>query len=385
MVAASVPGYAPHGRLTKGKIVNRRRSGICVAMAATLALSTLGVSPNPAVAGNGKDDGLGKSDRRLLAQAKANGAPAVTVMVAAKSGAAKQMVAGLQGLGATILYRDEALGYVRAVVSVDKVDAVARLAGVAAVDLDEVIPLYDPRPDAVQAVTSQTPPSDATPKINPYMPTGDTGAAQFTDAHPTWDGRGTTVGIIDSGVSLDHPSLLTTSTGERKITDWVTATHPSADDDATWVNMQNQVKGATFTYQTVQYTAPANGSYRFGLFDERDPRLGGEVGSDVNRDGNAAGSSGIFAVLWNTTTNDVYVDANQNHSFADEPAMTDYKVRFDVGTFGTDDPDTDIKEAMPFVVQTDGKNKYVTSASSPELMARTSPGSWPRTPCSAEK
>ncbi len=339
--------------------MRRRWSGACAVLAATLAVSTFGVWQNPAGAGNGDDKGLGKNDRRLLATARANGTKTVTVMIAAKSGASKQVVSGLQGLGGTVFYRDDALGYIRAVVAVDKVDAVTKLAGVEAVDIDEVIVLEDPRPDGTQPVTAQVAPSFSTPRDNPYMPIGDTKAADFTVAHPTWDGRGTTVGIIDSGVSLDHPSLQTTSTGERKITDWVTATHFSTDDDPTWVNMKDQVKGATFTYQTVSYTAPANASYRIGLFNERDSRLGGEVGSDVNRDGNVAGSKGLFAVLWNTASNNVYVDTNQNNSFADELAMTDYKVRFDVGTFGTDNPATGVNDVMPFVVQTDGKNKFV--------------------------
>jgi hypothetical protein len=178
-------------------------------------------------------------------------------------------------------------------------------------------------------------------------------------AHPAWDGRGVTVGILDTGISLDHPSLLTTSTGERKIIDWVTATAETGDGDPTWVNMQAQVSGATFTFQSLSYTAPASASYRIGLFNERDSRLGGEVGSDVNRDGNPAGSSGIFAVLWNTATNNVYVDTNQNRSFADELAMTDYKVRYDVGYFGTDNPATAVSERMPFVVQTDAQNKFI--------------------------
>ena len=39
--------------------------------------------------------------------------------------------------------------------------------------------------------------------------------------------------------------------------------------------------------------------------------------------------------------------------------MTDYKVRYDVGYFGTDNPATAVAERMPFVVQTDGKNKFV--------------------------
>jgi Subtilase family len=191
------------------------------------------------------------------------------------------------------------------------------------------------------------------------MPIGDTGASQFMAAHPTWDGRNVTIGIVDSGVSLDHPSLLTTSTGERKVVDWVTETDPFTDDDPTWIDMAAQVTGNSFTFKGTTYTAPSAGTYRIGLFNERDPRLGGELGNDVNRDGNPTGSSGIFAVLWNTTTNNVWVDTNQNQSFADEQAMTDYKVRNDVGTFGTDNPATDIREAMPFVVQTDGKNKAV--------------------------
>jgi subtilisin family serine protease len=191
------------------------------------------------------------------------------------------------------------------------------------------------------------------------MPTQDIGAAQFVDMNPTWDGRGVTIGIVDSGISLDHPSLLTTSTGERKIVDWVTGTDPFNDNDPTWLNMQAQVSGSTFVFNEVTYGAPAAGSYRIALFNERDSRLGGEVGSDVNRDGNPAGSSGIFAVLWNTDSNTVWVDTNQNNTFADDMPMTDYKVNYDVNYFGTDNPATAVAERMPFVVQTDGKNKVV--------------------------
>ena len=39
--------------------------------------------------------------------------------------------------------------------------------------------------------------------------------------------------------------------------------------------------------------------------------------------------------------------------------MRDYAVNFDVGYFGTDNPATPVAERVPFVVQTDGKNKYV--------------------------
>jgi hypothetical protein len=344
--------------------MSRRRS-LSTALLAVLAagavlLATLS-QPAHAQPGNGNGNGkqLGKHDRELLAEAKANGKGSVTLLFAAESGQARKVANSLASLGANVRVVDNDVDYIRAIVPIGQVDAAAAIAGVTSADIDEIIPLDDPRPDGAVVPTPQTPPGPSTPNNNPYMPIGDTGAAQFVAAHPTWDGRDTVVGILDSGVTLDHPSLLTTSTGARKIIDWTTATDPVDDDDPTWIGMSNQVSGASFSFQSVTYTAPGGGSYRIGLFNERDTRLGGELGSDVNRDGNPAGSSGIFAVLWRTSDDTVWVDTNQNQSFADELAMKDYKVAFDVGWFGVDNAATPIAERLPFVVQTDGKNKFV--------------------------
>ena len=187
--------------------------------------------------------------------------------------------------------------------------------GLAAADLDEVIPLEDPRPG--RRATALTAPS--TPRRTRPPQRHAAGQPLHADrrhrprvpqTNPTYDGRGTTIGIVDSGVDLGHPALQTTTTGERKVTDWVTATDPTGDGDPTWVDMDDQVSGPTFTFKGATYTAPA-GAYRSAVFDERDPRLGGEVGNDVNRDGNPAGSDGTFAVLWDGT-NVVRVDTNQN-------------------------------------------------------------------------
>ncbi len=302
---------------------------------------------------------LGQRGEQLLLEAQQAGKGRVILLIAVKNGASNQAVSDISRLGGQIQFRDDAIGYLRASVPVGQAKAIAALASIQSVDVDEVVPLPDPRPEGAEATVPQPPPTAATPRINPYMPTGETGAAQFVQANPTWDGRGVTIGVVDAGITLDHPSLLVTSTGERKIVDWITGTDPFTDDDPTWLNMSAQVSGAQFAFNGVTYTAPAAGSYRIALFNERDPRLGGEVGNDVNRDGNAAGSSGIFAVLWNPTSNLVWVDTNQNNSFADQAAMTDYKVRFDIGYFGVDNPATAIAERMPFVVQTDGKNKVV--------------------------
>ena len=336
-----------------------RRAGRGFALGFIVVLVVSAMLPTMALAVDPTEPRLGLHDEQLLAKAEVEGRKTVTILVAAKGGAIAQAEAAIVAAGGKVRYRDAEFGYIRADVPTGKVIGVASAASVEAVDLDEVVPLPSPTPEGAAAAANRPPPDATTPNANPYMPIQDTGAAAFLAAHPEWDGRGVTIGIVDSGISLDHPSLTTTSTGERKIIDWVTGTDPLTDPDPTWVNMSAQVSGATFTFQSVTYTAPASGSYRIGLFNERDSRLGGEVGNDVNRDGNPAGSSGIFAVLWSENNNRVWVDTNQNQSFADQTRMTNYKVRHDVGYFGTDNPATPIAERMPFVVQIDNPNKFV--------------------------
>jgi len=338
---------------------SRARRGT-VALTALGALVASGVSaPSafgaPSAQPGAKQSQVGKHDRQLLADATAQGKSSVTLLIAAASGQNNSVISGLTALGATISKADGDVSYIRAVVPIGKVEAAANLAGIVAADLDEVIALDDPTPQGSQLPTPQAPPNASTPRDNPYMPVRDTGAASFTAAHPTWDGRGTTIGILDSGIDLDHPALATTTTGERKITDWVTATDPFTDDDPTWLNMSTQVSGPTFTFDGVTYTAPA-GSYRTAVFNEGAPRLGGELGSDVNRDGD---STDKFDVLWDPTAGTVRVDTNQNNNLTDDQVLTDYAKKFDVGHFGTDNPATQDHETLPFVVQTDGKNKVV--------------------------
>ncbi len=341
---------------------HHRNAGRVLALGFVATLLLSAALPMAALAKRPQTASLGLHDEQLLSRAVADGATQVTVLVAAKGNAAKQAADAIAALGGTIYYRDNALGYLRATIATGMVRELAANASIQAVDLDETVAVPDPRPDATQPLVTQPVPNAATPRANPYMPIQDTGAAAFLAAHPEWDGRGVKIGIVDTGVSLDHPSLLTTSTGERKVVDWVTGTDPLTDGDPTWINMSAQVSGASFVFDGRPYTAPAAGSYRIGVFRENQPAFGGEFnaastpGGDLNRDGD---ETDVFAVLWNTSTNQVWVDTNADNSFADQAAMTDYKVNFDTGKFGIDNPATAVREEVPFVVQTDGKNKFV--------------------------
>ena len=218
--------------------MSRRRRLTALLVASVIAVPL--VMNHPVSAQESPGSGLSKVDREQLATAIANGQSSVTLLIAAKGGAAKQVVSGVQALGGTIGYRDDALGYVRASVPTGKTEAAALLPGCRRSTSTRSSRSATRRPTVPwprrrrprRALRRRT----TTRTCRPATP----GGSQFVAAHPTWDGRGVTVGIVDSGITLDHPSLLTTTTGERKIVDWVTATSETDDDDPTWLNMQRR-------------------------------------------------------------------------------------------------------------------------------------------------
>ena len=211
--------------------------GALGALIAVVVVTVMGAMP--AAAGSNGNSKFSKHDRALLIEQSADGATSTTLVVAAKSGLSASVADALVALGGTIGYRDDALGYVRVSLSIENAYAAAKLDGIEAVDVDEVLPLPSPRPEAADPTPDVDPPGSGTPVLNPYMPTRDTGAPQFVAANPTYDGRGVTIGILDTGIDLLTPELQTakskTGASQRKIIDWVTFTDPLTDDDPTWV------------------------------------------------------------------------------------------------------------------------------------------------------
>lgn len=300
-------------------------------------------------------DKLGSDDADLLAEAKADGDKNVTMMIATAPGQTEQVAGELDAVkGGSVGRTYDKLGYVRATVPTSKADAAiaaaAKLSSVHGIDLREEIPLDDP--SAVSGAKSASgtvgypAPDKKTPAENPYNPSFETGAVDFVKDHPKADGRGVTIGILDSGVDLGHPALQKTTTGERKIVDWVTSTDPIVDSDATWRPMVTAVSGPTFTYGGRTWTAPA-GSYQVSTFSES-ATTGGDAKGDANRDGDTTDKWGV---LYDAAAGTVRVDLNNNYDFSDDTPMKPYKDGFQVGYFGTDDPSTDVVERQPFVVQ----------------------------------
>lgn len=348
----------------------RRVARIAVAAGLVAALSAAGPipmafsadDPSSAVPADGgvksAHDKLGSSDADLLAEAKADGDKNVTMMIATTPGKTEQVAEQLDAVkGGSVGRTYDKLGYVRATVPTKSADsaisAAAKLSSVQGIDLRQEIVLDDPSPVSAkdtksQATTAKTYPAPGknTPAENPYNPSFETGAVDFVKQNPKADGRGITIGVLDSGVDLGHPALQKTSTGERKIVDWVTSTDPIVDGDGSWRPMTNSVAGPTFTYGGRTWTAPA-GSYSVNLFRESITAAGDAAG-DVNRDGD---TTDAWGVLYDAAAGTVTVDVNQNFDFTDDKPMKPYKDGYQIGYFGTDDPSTEVAERQPFVVE----------------------------------
>ncbi|MHC0433062.1 S8 family serine peptidase [Streptomyces sp. O3] len=345
----------------------RRAARIAVSAGLVAALAAAG--PIPAFAADGASDGdpapvksaedkLGSADAERLAEARANGDKTVTVMVATKPGATEEVSKQLDGVkGGAVGMTYDKLGYVRATLPTPKAEGAikkaAKLSSVHAIDLSEEIKLDDPTPGADTAEGAKkgkkgtySGPDANTPAKNPYNPSFETGAVDFVKKNPKADGRGITIGILDSGVDIDHPALQKTTTGERKIVDWVTATDPIVDEDATWRPMVTGVSGPEFSYAGRTWQAP-EGKFRVSRFAESATE-GGDMKGDLNRDGD---TTDVWGVLYDPAKGTVTVDLDDDGDFTDDKPMKPYKDGFQIGHFGEDDPKTDVVERIPFVVE----------------------------------
>ncbi|MFF1481935.1 S8 family serine peptidase [Streptomyces sp. NPDC058301] len=346
---------------------------VAAGAAPVFASGTAGPTPAPVKSTPAKSPAdpaakLGAADEQRLAEAEAKGEKTVTVMVATAPGATGAVSHQLDSVpGATVGKTDDKLGYVRATLPTGTAEsalkAAAKLPSVHGIDLKQEIQLDDPTPSADSAKGASAPrkslsgsfaaPGKDTPAKNPYNPSFETGAVDFVKQHPKADGRGITIGVLDSGVDLGHPALQKTTTGERKIVDWVTATDPVADADGTWRRMNTAVSGPEFAFQGRSWKAPA-GSYDVSLLSEK-VTAGGDAKGDLNRDGD---TTDTWGVLYDPVAETVRVDLNNNGDFTDDEAMKPYKDGYQVGYFGTDNPATDVVERMPFTVEIRKNVKY---------------------------
>ena len=331
---------------------------------------------------------LFKDARGELAQARARGATDVLLVIASMPEQNERVVQAIAELGGTTQFRADEVDYIRARVPVEAVEQLVSHSGVHSVDISitgsrafgmaanaPVLP--GTKASSASGVLSGTVTPDTIiwppllsdyPIRNRYSPLFDIRASEFLDMNPTYDGRGVKIAMIDMNPDPLLPELqvATDLDGQpiRKIGVYGTALDIEEEDDGRWIRMKDMVTAADgqFAYQDTTYVAPRDGIFRIALFDEARDSLatfGGSLENDVNRDGNPEGSSRLFGVLWDEQTNDVWVDTNQDLSFADQTALTDYNDRPEFGVFGTDDPDTPVRESVAFGIQIAHEKKLI--------------------------
>ncbi len=176
------------------------------------------------------------------------------------------------------------------------------------------------------------PPAEASPLIGVNLEP--IGVPAFR-AQSGSQGEGIVVAVIDSGIDPGHPALQQTPSGRRKIIDWrdftregeVTTPHP-----VSW--------GETYTAPDGRrYRLPprpaASAGARFGYWVEFNVR-GTYLGRDLNRNGLITDRFGVLVVDSQVRGryDTVYVDTNDNGSFADEMPLRLFRESGAVGHLG---------------------------------------------------
>ena len=330
---------------------------------------------------------LFKDSRQALAAARAQGQSHISLVVAAVSGRTRSAAADARRLGGEIRYQDDEVGYLRVRLPLDAVTELTESAAVVAAAADWHIgqaPRLPSRTDtestahasAVQANGGS--PQRArparlpdSPLRNSYSPLPAIGAAALRAAHPTYDGRGVTIAVFDGNPDMLLPELQTAYSldGRRipKIAGVLNVTDPR--DDAAhvprWVDMAEEVHAdaSRIGWRGQTYTTPYSGRFRVGLFDERRfTRYSGNTARtlDIDFSGDRSDDDGRFAVLWDETSGDVWVDTNRNLTFLDERRLGDYRSRQVTGVFGKDDPSTAERETIGFTVQIEPQTRFIS-------------------------
>ena len=380
LAKVATPGFTLVDNIAMTKVVAANTVSTPIAEAPLLS------GPQPS-----RSSRLFRDSRQRLAIAQAEGRSEVTLLVVGAPGSAQEILRQVAQLGGEVRYRDDEVGYLRVRLPIERVVEFAEFDRIESIAVDGGVDpkagsglrsslaaeqAGDQSPGATQDLQSNRaalpfeepwPPTLSDfPLRHPYSPLNDINAAEFLKEHPTYDGRGVTIGLLDYNLDPLLPEFQTAYKLDGrpipKIADLLNVSDPYDDpvEGSQWVKMREQVfaRDHRVTFQGRSFTTPHDGMFRIGFFSYI---TASELLSKIiERTAKSDGDEGALGVLWDEQNNEVWVDTNCDRSFADEKAMTDYVKRQDVGVFGKDDPATAVRESMGFTIQTDSGNKFVS-------------------------
>ena len=279
----------------------------------------------------GDDRGLGKHDRELIAEARASGKSTVQLIVAAVPGSSTQVDSAVKNLGGKVLYREDDIDYLR--VSIGHRPGGARWRGspVSARSTSTRSSRSTTRGRTAQ--TTPTPQTAARRRHPGGQPLHadrrhrrrrsslsrppDLGRPRHHRRHPRHRRRPRPPGAHDH----HHRRAQDRRLGHLR-------PHPTGDDDPTWVNMSTQVSGPSFTSGRRRRTPRRRRrTYRFGAVQRARPaprRRGRQRRQPRRQPGRQ--QRAVRRALEHRRPTTCGSTPTRTDSFADEPAMTDYKV-----------------------------------------------------------
>jgi tripeptidyl-peptidase-2 len=183
--------------------------------------------------------------------------------------------------------------------------------------------------EAADTLRPMVPPEAA--YANGWMPLASTGVDRFLRQHPTHDGRGVIIGILDTGIDPGIPGLLKTSTDDPKLLDLRDFSEEGAVPLRRVTPVGDSVEIAGHRLGGFGRVAALNtdGPYYAGTI--REIPLGPPPASDLN--GNGTDSDTLAVVVTRATDGWVLLaDTDGDHSLAGERPVHDYLVARE--TFG---------------------------------------------------
>ena len=180
-----------------------------------------------------------------------------------------------------------------------------------------------------------------------FLSIDDTGVQEFLNTYPDYDGRGTIILILDTGVDIGIEGLTQTSTGETKFIDVQDFTHQGDvqlyEADVDKEDDKTIFKGDDDKYSVIASSPlqlkPDDDKYFIGGLDEARFKNSHSGTGDLNGDGDMDDVYQMIAFETSDANEPakkdwvVYLDLNDNGDISDDRPLRDYREKLDAFTF----------------------------------------------------
>ena len=184
--------------------------------------------------------------------------------------------------------------------------------------------------------------------VQSFISIKNTGVNEFHEKYPKYDGRGTIVMILDTGIDIGVDGLIKTSTGEDKVLDVQDFTgqgdvkfyEAEIDEDNDSLFFINEDRGYKIAGADSLSLKASDNKYFIGLLKEKKWLNSGSKVKDINRNGTR--NDKFYLVAFKTEEDGkavwvAYVDTDVDGSLSDEQPILNYKEKHQTVDLAGDD------------------------------------------------